>query len=228
MIKISENLRLRIISAAVLAPITMALISIGGVYFQIMILASAILMSFEWNSIINETGKAELTKKQKNRWVISGVLYISFPCISLLLLRDMENGLLIVLWLMLTVWATDIGAFAAGRTIGGPKLAPFISPNKTWAGLLGGMASAAILSFIFAQWIASPHSKELTIIGASLAVISQIGDFLESWIKRYFGVKDSGTTIPGHGGLLDRVDGIITVAPIVLFITLLRSDLFIW
>lgn len=228
MISLSRNLRLRILSAIVLAPIVLTLILIGGVSFQILIVASAILMSFEWSNIISETHDITLNKREKTRWEIGGAIYITFPCISLLILRDMEHGLLIVLWLMLVVWATDIGAFAAGKTIGGPKLLPMISPNKTWAGLAGGIASAAFTSFIIAQWLGTIHIKEFTIIGGFLAVIAQAGDFFESWVKRYFGVKDSGTTIPGHGGLLDRADGIITVAPVVLFIALLRSDLFIW
>jgi phosphatidate cytidylyltransferase len=147
------------------------------------------------------------------RWIAAGIAYIGLPCIALVWLRDQPAGQAIVLWLFLVVWATDIGAFFAGRLIGGPKLAPRISPNKTWAGLLGGAVSAAAVSAALPSLLASaPPPHLLAGAGACLAVVSQGGDLGESWIKRRFGVKDASDLIPGHGGLFDRVDGLLAAA----------------
>jgi len=143
----------------------------------------------------------------------SGVLYCAFPVMALLYLRGQDNGLLLAFWTMATVWATDIGAYFAGRGIGGPKIAPSISPSKTWAGLAGGMIAALGFAMILHVNFGLPFI--LVMASAPLAVLAQIGDFLESWMKRQAGVKDSGTLIPGHGGLLDRVDGLVPVAPVV-------------
>ncbi len=146
-------------------------------------------------------------------WLGGGVLYIGLPVLSLVWLRQVGGETLFCL--LLLVWATDIGAYAAGRTIGGPKLIPRISPNKTWAGLLGGMAAAALVGFVSARLLHQAAPLALAAFSAGLAVVAQAGDFGESWIKRRFGVKDSSQIIPGHGGVLDRVDGLLTTAPVV-------------
>jgi phosphatidate cytidylyltransferase len=148
------------------------------------------------------------------KWLAAGPVYIGVPIVSLIWLRgDGVAGLETILWLMACVWATDTGAYFFGRGIGGPKLAPALSPNKTWAGLLGGMACSAAVAFP-ATWLvpAGPALGALALAGAILAVIAQAGDLLESFVKRRFGAKDSGTLIPGHGGLFDRVDGLLTAA----------------
>ncbi|MDA5193771.1 phosphatidate cytidylyltransferase [Govanella unica] len=152
-------------------------------------------------------------------WAMLGMLYVIIPCVSLLSLRsEPGHGFGWTLWVLVIVWATDIGGYAAGKSIGGPKLAPRISPNKTWAGLLGGMALAAIASFGIGAGFALPVSGiGLLLTGAGLAVWAQLGDLVESAVKRHFGVKDSGSLIPGHGGILDRVDGLVFVAPVVAF-----------
>ncbi|MBO6905968.1 MAG: phosphatidate cytidylyltransferase [Parvibaculum sp.] len=130
--------------------------------------------------------------------------YLILPLVALIWLRaDPDLGLAVVVWLLAVVWAIDICAYFAGRFIGGPKLAPSISPKKTWAGLLGGMAPI---------WIGSGSAVILAFIAAGLTILEQAGDFAESAMKRRAGVKDSGTLIPGHGGILDRVDGLVTVA----------------
>lgn len=121
-------------------------------------------------------------------------------------------GLLI--YLLFCIWATDIGAYAAGKSIGGPKLAPRISPKKTWAGLVGGMLSAAAFGAGVAVAFDAERPWLAAVLGMVLAVVGQIGDLFESGIKRRFDVKDSGRLIPGHGGLLDRVDGLIVAAPV--------------
>jgi phosphatidate cytidylyltransferase len=134
--------------------------------------------------------------------------------VALIWLRgDAQGGLAAILWLMASVWATDTGAYFAGRLIGGPKLAPRLSPNKTWAGLTGAMVAAALVGWAAALLVPQgPPARVLAAAGAGLAIVAQAGDLLESWIKRHFGAKDSSRLIPGHGGLFDRVDGLLTAA----------------
>ncbi len=150
-------------------------------------------------------------------WALVGPLYIGIPAIALIWLRQQPDGIPWVLWLLGVVIATDIGGYAAGRTIGGPKLSPRISPKKTWAGLIGGGAAAAVIGLIAAPALGI-GGVALMLLSAVLAVWEQIGDLFESGIKRRFGVKDSGTIIPGHGGVFDRVDGLLFVAPAVALI----------
>ncbi|WP_286831540.1 MULTISPECIES: phosphatidate cytidylyltransferase [Kordiimonas] len=144
-------------------------------------------------------------------WWLTGLGYVALPLVALFYVR--EASALVVFWVFLVVWATDVGGYFAGKGIGGPKLAPKISPKKTWAGLLGGMGLSAVVSVAFAA-IFDFESSYWWIAGL-LAAWAQVGDLLESGIKRSFGVKDSGGLIPGHGGLLDRVDGLVFVAPAV-------------
>jgi phosphatidate cytidylyltransferase len=139
-----------------------------------------------------------------------GLIYVVFPALSLVFLREQEAGLALALWTLVVVWATDIGAYFAGRAIGGPKLAPRLSPNKTWAGLIGGMIAALAFGALVA-WVAG-LPMVLYGLGAPLAVAAQMGDLFESWLKRISGVKDSGKLLPGHGGVLDRLDGVVPVA----------------
>lgn len=138
-----------------------------------------------------------------------GLLYSGAPALALVLIRGQADGLLLAFWAMALVWACDIGAYFAGRTIGGPKLAPTISPNKTWAGLIGGVVAASILGAIF-QYGGLPF--HLVLATPLLAVLSQMGDLYESQLKRQAGVKDSGNVLPGHGGVMDRLDGLVPVA----------------
>lgn len=146
-------------------------------------------------------------------WSCLGIFYVGFPALALILLRsDSHYGFAAVLWVFLVVWSADILAYFAGRIIGGPKLAPVISPKKTWAGLGGAVAGSALVSFIFA-WVTQLNGIwSLAILAGCLAVVEQAGDLFESSLKRFHGVKDSGRLIPGHGGVIDRVDGLIAVA----------------
>lgn len=219
---LSPNLKQRIISAAILAPLVLAIIGCGGLVFNALIIAAAIIMAFEWHdmTVVNAHGQ---TTHQEKYWQGAGILYILLPCISLIALRERDHGLTIILWMLAVVWATDIAAYFAGRSIGGPKLAPGISPNKTWAGLIGGIVAASLAGFIAALLVSSPNTGWIIVLSGLLAVVAQAGDLLESSLKRYFGIKDSGTIIPGHGGLLDRVDGVMTTAPIVGLIVLLNK-----
>lgn len=153
-------------------------------------------------------------------WFATGALAIGIPCLAFVWLRsDPDHGRATVYWIFAVVWATDTGAYAFGRLIGGPKLAPRISPNKTWAGLLGGMACAALVGAIAAPLLGAANVPLAAAVSGLLAVVAQAGDLGESMLKRHFGVKDTGGLIPGHGGLLDRVDGLLAVVPMVALIT---------
>jgi phosphatidate cytidylyltransferase len=141
-----------------------------------------------------------------------GVLYCGLPVYALLLIRHEPDGIRNALWALSLVWATDIGAYFAGRSIGGPKLAPTISPNKTWAGLIGGIVLATIVALLMHVFYLLP--LRFVIASPLLAILAQGGDLYESWLKRRAGVKDSGSVIPGHGGFLDRLDGVVPVMPL--------------
>lgn len=138
--------------------------------------------------------------------------YLVLPFVALIWLRnDPSYGLEAVFWLLVMVWAIDSFAYFAGRTIGGPKLMPSISPKKTWAGLIGGMFGAVVAGVAAALMIGTGSPILLAVVSAGLAIVEQLGDFLESAMKRRAGLKDSGHLIPGHGGILDRVDGLMAV-----------------
>ena len=148
-------------------------------------------------------------------WLLGlGIPYVTAGVAGLAWLRE-NPGLPLVIFCLFAVWATDIGAYAAGRAIGGPKLAPRISPKKTWAGLIGGMVAAAVfgVAVAFAAGAAKPWLALL--VAPLLAVVGQAGDLFESWVKRRYNVKDSSNLIPGHGGLLDRIDGLLVAAPVL-------------
>lgn len=152
-------------------------------------------------------------------WVYAGLFYVAVPALSILWLRQTgehivpETPWMLLLMPMLGVWATDTGAYFAGRRIGGPKIAPKISPNKTWAGLIGGMLAASLVMGGMAVCVQLAHAPFYFVFGAVMAIIAQMGDFFESHLKRRAGVKDSGHIIPGHGGILDRIDGVLTALP---------------
>ena len=157
-------------------------------------------------------------------WVAAAPLVACVACLSAVLLRGGEelSGSIPLIWLIASVAATDTGAYIAGRSIGGPRLAPRISPNKTWAGLVGGMVASAAVGGICGWLMKGADPTVLMILGAVIAVVGQIGDLLESSFKRRFNVKDSGRLIPGHGGVLDRLDGhmmVITVMAAVVLVS---------
>jgi len=180
---------------------------LGGWPFAILVAAIATIMYMEWSRMVGKWGLD---------WKIYGFVYCLLPAISLLWIREraeyqgIGSGFDLLIWVFLVVWSTDIGAYFAGRAIGGPKLAPSISPNKTIAGLVGGVASAVVLAGAWASFVELP--SQLLWLAAPFAVAAQLGDLFESGLKRRAGVKDSGTWLPGHGGLLDRLDGLVPVA----------------
>ena len=218
---ISHELKKRLVSAGILAPLVLIIIYMGGTAYNTMIVAVAVIMSFEWQGIIN-SGNRELTPQEKKKWEACGVAYVTIFASSLIYLRGIEGGFGVVLLMLLFVWATDIAAFFTGKIVGGQKIYTKISPNKTWSGLLGGMLAAGFVGAV-ASFFVPLGFVNMIFMGMSLAIISQAGDFFESWVKRQFGVKDSGSIIPGHGGLMDRLDGFTTVAPVFVLFMLLHG-----
>jgi phosphatidate cytidylyltransferase len=164
------------------------------------------------------------------RWVAAGVLYFGLPAVALVWLRDLPGmGLVALVWLLIVVWSTDIAAYFVGRRIGGPRLAPRISPGKTWAGFAGGVAGASLASALFALALGSTRLPYAALLGALLSVVAQVGDLAESALKRRAGVKDTGAMIPGHGGILDRLDSLLFAAPVLaLFALLLGPGAWPW
>ena len=151
--------------------------------------------------------------REAGPWLAAGAVYLPLSCLAFLWLRTVpRDGEIIVYWLLATVWATDTGAYVAGRSLGGPKLAPAVSPKKTWSGLLGGMLAAAIVGAAASRLWSAPGPWILIGSSAGLALVAQAGDLLESSLKRRFGVKDASRLIPGHGGMLDRVDGLLAAS----------------
>ena len=147
-------------------------------------------------------------------WYGFGVLYVGLPLLSLQWLLGLggeaKSGTALLIWLLAMVWSTDIGAYIAGRSLGGPKLIPALSPKKTWSGLFGGMLAAGLVATLLTPYLSVTLLPFPWLFGAILAVVAQAGDFLESGMKRHFKVKNASQLIPGHGGLLDRVDGLIS------------------
>ncbi|MCX7380252.1 MAG: phosphatidate cytidylyltransferase [Alphaproteobacteria bacterium] len=207
---------MRAASAAILLPAALVCLWAGGALWTVLVLIAGLLMMREWRAMArNWPYWASLP---------AGLLWILPAVLSLEWLRAREpGGMGNVLFLLCVVWASDIGAYMLGRLVGGPKLAPSISPGKTRSGAVGGLlaaigvgaAAAALGDGVFATSMA---------IAAVLGVISQAGDLLESAAKRHFGVKDSGNLIPGHGGLLDRLDAVLTVAPAAAALVLWRGE----
>lgn len=164
-------------------------------------------------------GSTRAQGQKPSRLFAFGVLYVGLSSLALVVLRhDDEAGRANVLFLFMTVWACDIGAYMAGRAIGGPKLWPAVSPNKTWSGALGGLLAAVLVGLGTAQLLAPGGAGRAMLIALVLGIASQAGDLMESAIKRHFNVKDTSSLIPGHGGMLDRLDGVMAAAPVAVLI----------
>ena len=157
----------------------------------------------------------------RRRELALGTIYCGAPVLALVVLRRQQEGIVWTLWALALVWATDIGAYFAGRAIGGAKLWPAVSPNKTWAGLIGGVAAASLFGAAMHAAYALP--LRMTLATPLLAVLAQGGDLYESWLKRRAGVKDSGNLLPGHGGVMDRLDGLVPVAPAAALLAVLPT-----
>lgn len=207
-----SDLRLRVASACVLAPLGLAALWLGGVAWLLLVGLLTVGLGVEWVALCRRLGRSARLPA-----MLAGVPYVGLGAAALLWLRaGPGSGPRAVLFVILVVWASDIGAYAVGRLIGGPLLAPGISPGKTWAGAIGGLSAAAAVGF------AGLHPAS-ALVAAGLGIAAQAGDLMESAMKRGFGVKDSGWLIPGHGGLLDRFDGLLTAAPAAAALALLAG-----
>jgi len=258
------ELRLRVLSALVLAPLVLGAVWLGGLYFSLLLALAGILMAREIFPLLEKQspvsdivplGIASVLAViiGGGGSVVAGVMlmiagllfglgqrlwggrplwpallaypYVVLPLLALLWLRlDEDLGRWALFWLLFLVWATDVGAYFAGRGIGGPKLSPRFSPNKTWAGLGGGVAAAALVGLVASLLLGAGSPLLLALLSGLLAVVAQAGDIAESALKRRAGVKDSGTLIPGHGGVLDRVDGLAAAALAAALLALLHGS----
>ncbi|KAA0581243.1 phosphatidate cytidylyltransferase [Azospirillum sp. B21] len=247
------DLKVRALSALVMAPVVLGAVWLGGWVFHALIAFGSVVAVSEWTNIVPSArrlparlmaaiGIAVALMAQiaagpaaglgvaaafsvltaivgggSDRNLLGfGVFYVAAGMAGLIWLRDLPDvGLSLFLFVLFAIWATDIGAYAAGRSIGGPKLAPRISPKKTWAGLIGGMLSSALFGWLVALAFGTARPDIAILVGAAVAVVGQAGDLFESAVKRRYNVKDSGQLIPGHGGILDRIDGLLAAAPVL-------------
>jgi len=195
-----SELLVRSLTGIVLVAIALLAAVHGGNLFAIFVAAIATLMFYEWTRLVRGWGLA---------WYLGGFLYALLPALGLLWVRE-RSGLDLLVWAFIVTWATDIGAYFAGRSFGKRKLAPTISPNKTVEGLYGGIAAATLFG---GAWVLATGLRlPLLALAPVLAIAAQSGDLFESGMKRRAGVKDSGQWLPGHGGALDRLDGLVPVA----------------
>jgi len=210
---VSHNLRQRILTAVIAVPFIIFAIYVSKFLFNAFLLVIVVLAAFEWQNLIKDV-------KNKASWTLAGVVYIALPFLLFITIHDVNNGPNIILWMLCVVWATDIAGMLVGQALQGPKLAPKISPNKTWSGLFGGIISSMMIGFV-SSLMFSGGVMFFVFFSGLLAVVEQMGDLFESKIKRHFGVKDSGNILPGHGGILDRIDGLIFVIPVVFLMIVL-------
>jgi phosphatidate cytidylyltransferase len=197
-----NELLLRTLTGLLLIVVALLTAVAGGTIFAVFAAAAATAMFYEWT---------RLTRGWGFIWYAAGFVYALIPALALLWIRERDqHGLALLVWTFIVTWSTDIGAYFAGRHFGRRKLAPTVSPGKTVEGLVGGIAAATLLGGAWA--FASHLGTALLVLAPVLAVAAQAGDLFESAMKRRAGVKDSGDWLPGHGGVLDRLDGLVPVA----------------
>jgi phosphatidate cytidylyltransferase len=226
------DLRVRVLSAAVLVPLALACVWFGGAAFDLLMAVAALGLAIEWltlgrldplgRSASERRGIAPGCRPVPLPTLLIGFLYIAIAGTSLAWLRaEPEIGRINLIVLLLLVWASDVGAYAVGRTVGGPPLAPLVSPGKTISGAIGGLAAAVATGLGAALALSQPpHLLRAGLVAAALGIVAQAGDLFESWVKRQLGVKDSGWLIPGHGGLFDRLDALLAAAPAAALLAL--------
>lgn len=222
-LKPRSDLGIRTLSSVVMMSVAICAIWLGGYVFMGLVIAVGLGVFFEFSKLVRGFTHSPLARIL---WFLGGLTYVGLACFTLMLFSAPFFGMTPAIMLIAGVIGTDVGAYFAGRSIGGAKIAPQISPSKTWSGLFGGMVGAGLMMVVIQAAIYASrggHAGDgdvylaygwfrLMLTGASLAVVAQMGDFFESWMKRRAGVKDSGRLIPGHGGLFDRTDGLIAVA----------------
>jgi phosphatidate cytidylyltransferase len=222
-----SDLGIRTISGVVMMSTAIAAIWFGGYAFMALVILVGIGVYWEFSKLVLGFAQSMMGRLV---WLLGGMIYVGLACFTLLLSNEPVFGTAPAIALIAGVIGTDTGAYFAGRAFGGPKIAPRISPSKTWSGLLGGMVGAVLMMIGVNAWHHWAKSMEyadigfeevtqlsgawgpIAVLGSLLAIVAQAGDFFESWMKRRAGVKDSGRLIPGHGGLFDRTDGLIAVA----------------
>lgn len=235
----NSDLGVRTGSAVVMVAVAGAALWLGGLVWFLFAATLMLVVLWEWRCL---TVGITPSPTKRGMWNAAGIAYVGFATWTLVALRVRPDGLFGVLQVVSAVIATDVGAYFAGRTFGGPKIVPKISPSKTWAGLVGGMIAAGLVFAGWGLWVEAETRARIADLGgvavgagtaeaglwfyaaggALVAVLAQAGDFFESWMKRRAGVKDSSHLIPGHGGLFDRLDGLLAVS-FVLGILLLLS-----
>lgn len=206
--------RVRWIGFAGLAAILFSVPVFGlGFAFQLSLVVWLAVLLSAGRHADEKTGDDKAKHRSNALWLSAGIPYLAWSGMALLSLRAGEpQGFTYVVFLLLTVWATDTGGYLFGKIIGGPKLWPQISPNKTWAGLIGAMHLAGFTGYAVAAYFGGIHPVLGAGLAVALAAVAQAGDLFESYVKRRNGIKDSGTLIPGHGGMLDRIDGLLFAA----------------
>jgi phosphatidate cytidylyltransferase len=173
---------------------------------------------------IGTLAAASLAPAERRLWIAGGIPYAGTLGVAPIVLRsDGEDGFLAVIFLFAVVWTTDIAAYFIGRAAGGPKLVPQVSPNKTWSGAIGGTLAAIVVALVLAKTAALAGLFAVAMLAIVLSVSAQAGDAFESFLKRRFGAKDSSHLIPGHGGLMDRLDGFVTASVVAALIGLARG-----
>jgi phosphatidate cytidylyltransferase len=218
-----SNLTLRVISSAVMAPIAIGIAWLGGWPFVLFWTLAACIVLWEWTRLVTRSpGTASYTDFVL--WMIAGLLYAGVIALApVILRRDPALGFVAIVFLFAVVWVTDIAAYFAGRALGGPKLWVAVSPNKTWSGALGGALGGVIAALLVVKVAGLVIAPMLILVALALSIASQAGDLLESALKRQFGAKDAGALIPGHGGLMDRLDGFLTAVLAAVMVGLLRE-----
>ena len=197
-----NDLFVRTATGLVLIALALLAAVLGGTLFAVFVAAIATAMFYEWTRLVRGWGAP---------WYASGFVYALVPALALLWIRERDaHGFYLLMWVFIVTWSTDIGAYFSGRRFGRRKLAPSISPGKTVEGLYGGIAAATLLGGAWA--LATSLGYALLALAPVLAVAAQAGDLFESSMKRRARVKDSGAWLPGHGGVLDRLDGLVPVA----------------
>ena len=218
-----SNLTLRWISSLILAPLVLAITWYGGWPFVALWTIAACIVLWEWSMLVRSGGPSPVAFVG---WMIAGLAYAAVLAVAPAILRaDAALGFVAIVFLFAIVWSTDVFAYFAGRALGGPKLMPAVSPKKTWSGTAGGTLGAVASGLIVVKAAGLQVSVAVAAVALMLSVVSQAGDLLESAVKRRFNAKDAGHLIPGHGGLMDRLDGFLTAVLAATLVGLLRGGL---
>jgi phosphatidate cytidylyltransferase len=218
-----SNLTLRVISSLVLAPLALVAAYLGGIFFVVFWVIAASIVLWEWVRLVTQ---AKLRTFAFIDWLAAGIGYAAVLLFApLILRRDPAFGFVAILFLFAVVWVTDIAAYFTGRALGGPKLWAAVSPKKTWSGAAGGTLGGIAAGVLTVKLMGISVAPMLILVACFLSVVAQAGDVLESAVKRHFGAKDAGHLIPGHGGLMDRLDGFLTAAAAAAMVGLVRGGL---